>query len=149
MVPCIPSDLFLRLVGNFGKRTKWKSSCFIHCFFIITWFLHFIKPPISFQLHWAWMQQGCLLKPFCQKITKDHISLADSMTTGLAISKKPLGLRSPSTKRLFLSLVWILVGSLRLPPNPTEEEDDTQWALPLTRSPDTDQGSLGRMRNGL
>lgn len=89
-----------------------------------------------------------LLKPFCQKITKDHNSLAHSMTAGLAMSKKPLGLHSPSTKMLFLNLVWILVGSLRLSPDPSEEEDSTWRALPLTRSPDTDPGSLGRMRNG-
>lgn len=79
----------------------------------------------------------CLLKPFCQKITKDPISLAHSMTVGLAVSKKPLGFRSPSTKMLFLTLVWILVRSLRLPPDPTEEEDGkpclSPGALPQTR----------------
>lgn len=150
MVPCIPSDLFLRLVGHYGKISELKSSCFILSFFIITWSCISLTPPRLFSAALGMDEAGkCLLKPFCQKITKDPISLAHSMTAGLAVSKKPLGLCSLSSKILFLNLVWILVRSLRLPPDPTKKEDGTRQALLLTRSPDTDQGSLSHMRNGL
>lgn len=84
--------------------------------------LRFSERPFSSQLPQTWVQQGSVcLRPFCQKKNKgkDHVSSADSMTAGLAISKTSLGLRSPSSKTLFLSLVWILVGSLRLPTDPS------------------------------
>lgn len=120
MFPCIAADSFIRLGGNFGTRTKWKGSFFIHPFFIIAWSCISLKPLFLLSC----TEHGCsrevsVWDHFVKKITKDHISPADSMTTGLAMSKKSLGLHSPSSKMLFISLVWILVGSLRLPTDPS------------------------------
>lgn len=149
MIPCIPSDVFLRVVGNYGKRTKWKSSCFIHSFFIITWSCISLNPPHLFSAALIMdAARKCLLKPFCQKITKDHISLAHSMTAGLAVSKKPLGLHCPSTKMLFSTWSGLWSGCWGFLPSPPRRRMEDGTGKPC-KSPDTDQGSLGRMRNGL
>lgn len=103
--------------------------------------LHFTKPPHLFS------ERGCSREVSVEAILPKNNK--GPHFSGLIVNKKPLGLYSPSTKMLFLNLVWNPLRSLMLPPDPSEEEDGTQQALALTRSPDTDQGSLSHMRNGL
>lgn len=164
MFPCIALDWCIAFVADLeralnGKKKKKKCEVLQPRSHLSTLYncmlLHFSKIPDSCQLHQIRVQYGKVcLKRFCQnKRLKDHFSSADSMNAGWALRQKSLlnctGQPQSWVKfilslwsKMWTSLVGFLLVTLRA------GESGVQQSLPLARSSDTTQGSLGHVRNG-